>query len=186
MVSQVQVNWTAAGGAGGVTLLHFPDDALDVDIVTDVTAWLTALRPTLATTTSAAVVDLVRQINTETGVLAFESPLGTIAPVVGTGGTSAGPNASQGLIRYRTSEVINGRVLKGRQYIPGMSSQAQASTGEVGPTGTNALNAAGVALRGAAGFGIWHRPVNGSGGAFATANQSSAWTEFAIQRRRRA
>lgn len=186
MVYQLRILWTAAGGAGGETAMHFDDGSTPPGMQATVDAFLDALEPILATGTSARYDTVIKRFDEQSGALVEEiaQPLG--ANHVGTGGPTAVPNVAQGLIRLNTGQVVGRRILKGRIYVPGMSSNTMASIGEVGPTGLTALQAAGDAL--IAGTGIvvvWHRPVNGANGSVAEVVQANPWTEFASQRRRR-
>lgn len=185
MVQEVTLRWTAAGGAGGVTVLHAWDSATASDIVTSLGAFITAVRPALATSTSVAIDPVARTKNTVTGTLEGLTTLTVPAPVVGTGGATAVPNLAQGLIRLRTEQVVNGRFLQGRIFVPGMGSSTQNAQGEVNTAGTNALAAAGAALVDSLQWVIWHRPVGGSGGSYSFMSSASAWNEYASQRRRR-
>lgn len=186
MVLQARVFWDAAGGAGGQTALHFGDANTPADVNAAVQAFFTAIRPALCNSTSASIDTVIRRYNVMSGELEEELNNPGTANIVGNGGISAVPNAAQGLIRLRTGTVVNGRVLKGRIYIPGMTSSAMTADGEVTSTMVTTLVGAGVALISAtAPVNVWHRPVNGVGGIATLATGTSAWGEFAVQRRRR-
>lgn len=187
MPKQLRVFWTAAGGAGGETALHFDTGADNADINTTVQAFLTAIRSALANTTSAVADSVIRTLNSASGVLEAEEPNASPANIVGNGGTNAVPNAAQGLIRLRTGDVVGGRLLKGRIYIPGMTSSAMSPAGELTFAAVSTLTAGGAALQAnPGGIYVWHRPVNGVGGLSGIVTSASAWSEFAVQRRRRA
>lgn len=186
MVQQARLLWTAAGGAGGETALHFADSTPPADIVTMLQNFMNACRLTLANSTSVAADPILRELDTTTGALVGEQPLGGSPNIVGNAGTNAVPNAAQGLIRLRTSAVVNGRFVKGRIFVPGMASGMVASTGELSSTAMTQLATAGAALIvSGQPFLIWHRPKGGSGGSAAAVDTASAWNEFATQRRRR-
>lgn len=185
MVQELIVLWGAAGGAGGQSALYFADGIAAADIATGVQNFFTALRPALATTTTAAVDPILTQRDSGTGALTGQSLLGATPNIVGNGGANAVPNLAQGLIRIRTDVVRNGRFVQGRIFVPGMASSMQSPAGEVTAAGLTALSSAGNALAATVGFGIWHRPQNGFGGSLAPASTAGAWGEFASQRRRR-
>lgn len=185
MVFQTTLNWTAAGGAGGQTIMHWDETLPLADIATSTQDFLTAIRTVLATTTSASMVNQVKQLNTATGALVGEFALGATPNITGNGGANAVPNAAQGLIKFNTGVVVRGRLLRGRIFVPGMASGMQSPAGEVTVTASGALILGGQALVSGGTFGIWHRPVNGTGGSFALATDANAWNEFAVQRRRR-
>lgn len=185
MVQQVTVNWDAAGGAGGVTLINFLDTATVEGMAERVQLWMTQLRPALANTTSARAALTVRQFDTNEGGLTGEVTLLTQPNITGNGGTNAVPNAAQGLIQYRTGIVVNGRFLRGRHYIPGMASGMQSPAGELTSTATTALSTAGGLLLNTGEFCIWHKPTGPANGVAHPATSATGWSEFAVQRRRR-
>lgn len=186
MVLQARLLWTAAGGAGGETALHFVDSTPPADIVTMLQNFMNACRPALANSTSVAADPILRELNTATGALEGEELLGGNPNITGNGGTNAVPNAAQGLIRLRTSLIVNGRFVQGRIFIPGMASGMVSATGELSSTALSQLTTAGNALIvSGQPFQVWHRPQGGSGGSYAAVDSATAWNEFATQRRRR-
>lgn len=185
MVQQAQFIWQAAGGAGGYTVLHFSDEANPTVITLHMNAFITTLKPVLASGTTVTIGPEIRKYNTATGALESITTLGPSTPTPGTGGSSAVPNAAQGLIRFRTGLVVGRRLLQGRLYVPGMSANTQLGSGEVNSSGVSALTTAGGDLSQAGDMVVWHRPTNGAGGAASTVTGASGWTEYAVQRRRR-
>lgn len=185
MVKQATLEWTAAGGAGGVTVTHWLDTTPAADIATKLHGFASALAPQLASGTTIRLGAELKEFNTASGALVGLEPITPFTPVVGSGGPSAVPNAAQGLIRLRTNQVVNGRLLQGRIYVPGLSTATQLGNGEVNSSGIAALVAAGGVLTSELAFQVWHRPVLGAGGLSAPVVAVSAWTEFAVQRRRR-
>lgn len=185
MVRQATLIWAGAGGVSGQTALFFQDGATGFDIEDAIAEFELAIRPALANTTTVTDTGVIRDMSTASGVLTGEVALTSSPVTTGSGGASAVPNASQGLIRIATGIFLNGRHLRGRIYVPGMSASTVLGTGEVNTTGLNALAAAGTALVTSGVYGVWHRPVGGAGGVIHPANATSAWAEFAVQRRRR-
>lgn len=186
MVRQAKILWAAAGGAGGETVLHFDNVVTNAGILSAYNAFAAAIAPALASSTNLRLNAEVRDYDTATGGLTDITSLTPPAQVNGSGGASAVPNAAQGLIRFRTGLIIGRRLLQGRLYVPGMSSSTQLGTGEVNTTGLNALNAAGAALVTPQSVVVWHRPVNGAGGQSSYLDTATGWSEYAVQRRRRA
>jgi hypothetical protein len=129
----------------------------------------------------------VPQINEETGALIQVT---STTPVTGTGAAvgEIGPVASQGLIRWRTSVVVNGRNLRGRTFVPGLTVAAYDDGGVIAGTKT-AIDVAAAALiaSATADLVIWHRPsVQGaSDGSVAEVVTGSLWTQLATMRSRR-
>jgi hypothetical protein len=88
-------------------------------------------------------------------------------------------------MRWDTSIIINHRFLRGRTYIPGMSTGGMVN-GNVSSSIVSAWTTAGQAMITAGkGFGVWHRPVLGVGGEFHQATVATVWPELAVLRRRR-
>lgn len=186
MVQQTQVNWSVPGSGGGLTLLHFGDDATSGDISARVTEFMTEARALIASDAGVSPGSLVRVLNTTTGTLEDQFTISPTGGGAGAGGSGLVPNAAQGLIRLRTSEIVNGRFLAGRIYVPGLPEGAINATGEISSTHLARLVAMGTALAGSpAPLHIWHRPTAGTGGVSAPISGVTAWNEFAVQRRRR-
>lgn len=148
------------------------------------TAW-TNMKSVLTNTTSVTVPNTGRQIDAVTGTLTGVWTNGTETPVVGTGAGDAWANATQALLRSNTSIIKNGRVLKGRTFIPGLTTGG-ITQGEISP------GAAGLILTGfnstfitAALPVIWSRPGPKGPGSFAPVTSYSVWNELAVQRNRR-
>lgn len=108
----------------------------------------------------------------------------TITPVTGTGSDSSSPlpPANQMLCRWRTGNFIAGRELRGRTFIPGLTESSQ-STGAPDAAWISGVNTAAAALIADAdsSFGIYSPTHN----EFAAAVSGSAWTKFAVLRKRR-
>lgn len=186
MVKQARLEWAAQGGAGGESVMHF-DDAAAASAINDLLrAGVLALASVLAQSTTVTLNPTIRVLDTATGALTDEESAGAFAPVVGTGGPSSVPNAAQGLIRANTSMFVRGRRLKGRVFIPGLSTAAQAATGHLSTTAISALQACADEWDMLGTWVIWSRPIDGAGGVAAAVNTTSVWDEFAVQRRRRA
>jgi len=96
--------------------------------------------------------------------------------------------ATQALCRWRTGTVVNGRNLRGRTFIPGLTTTS-ADDGQLISGHRVAIAAAAAALIADANseLVIWHRPNpdTGSLGLAAPVVTGTAWTEFAVMRSRR-
>lgn len=110
--------------------------------------------------------------------------IASATPVTGTGTTSgdALPPATQGLLRWNTGFFISGRQVKGRTFVPGMTSSATTN----GAPSTSALSTMQTAMTNYAGLTLAtpciysrvnHTTADISGG--------SPWTEYAVLRSRR-
>lgn len=102
----------------------------------------------------------------------------------GSGGSQPLPDAAMGLVRYRTDQIINGRYVNGRTYIPGLSTGA-ADGGNVSTGCLAALQSFGDALVGSNKLYVYSRPKGAGAGTILASTRAEAWNEFAILRRRR-
>jgi hypothetical protein len=94
-------------------------------------------------------------------------------------------NATCMLMRWNTGDIVRGRFVRGRTFVPGLRASALVN-GQWASSAAGAFGVAGQALiTSGTGFGVWHRPTGGSGGSFHAANNCTGWTEAAMQRRRR-
>lgn len=94
-------------------------------------------------------------------------------------------DATQVLIAWPTNAVRRGRFVLGHTYVPALA--------VINLEGGNLAGAAAASIQAAANsfigagtqFGVWHRPVAGSGGELLPAAAGSVRSELAVQRRRR-
>lgn len=198
MTREVLIDWTGAGGLTGVTVLHMNAELLPANQVTDTRAFLQSLVPYIATSTVAKVRAEGREFDPITGDLTGAWAAPASPQVVGEGSNGPVANASQGLIRWGTGTVVDGRFLKGRTFIPGMNVN-QLSAGEVLITTQNAINALAQDFALDVELQIWHRPraaraagpggipaaVPARAGSVADVVTAQMWPEFAVLRKRR-
>lgn len=122
------------------------------------------------------------------------SALHSTDPVNGVG-TQAGermPFAIQGLVRWRTGVFVDGREVRGRTFIPGLT-QDMNDNGTLLPAVQSDIAADAGTL--AALLGVWSRPIEpdpdadppiaGRPGQIIPVSASSVWNQFAILRSRR-
>jgi len=103
-------------------------------------------------------------------------------------GATAGqcvPDSAQVLLRWFTDAIVGGTFLRGRTYIPGLSTANILDGNLAVATVTGIQTAINNFMTATETFGIWHRPVGGAGGAFELVSTGSVWSEFAVLRRRR-
>lgn len=184
MVFQYTLEWTMAGSGGGTTVLHSDSEAnIGVTIAAWQTAW-NAVATQFPSTTRWTFDGTFRELNTASGQLVTVGAVGGSATDAGDGVGQPVANASQILLRWRTPDVVAGRQIAGRTYLPG-ASVANLANGDLGSGQvTNFTNAfQGVATAG--GLFIWHRPKAGAGGSMHQVTSCSVWPEMAVQRRRR-
>lgn len=113
---------------------------------------------------------------------------------VGTASDDALPYASQGLVRLNTNDFVNGRRVRGRIFLPGITKASASPTGTVFTTASAGWLAAATTLTAATGILVWARPlwnrevdppVLVRPGSKAAITGQSIWANFAVMRSRR-
>jgi hypothetical protein len=145
------------------------------------------------TSVTWTVLGDVEVVDEATGAL---TNLYSVAPITNTGvGASAPlPWATQGLIRWRTGAFIDGRELRGRTYVPGLTTGALSNGSMVAAT-ISGLDSAAEALiaNASTNLVVWQRPrkarveppLPARAGSLADVVSASVWSEFATLRSRR-
>lgn len=190
MVREITTRWTVAKGAADIlSVMYFADGGGGATVAEQREAvhnmWLGCL-PNLQNTTSYVVETTGRSFNTATGAITGEwsDPVAHQGSGIPNAGSSVA-NASQVLLRWKTGQIVGSRFLQGRTFVPGLASGAL-SQGEIPSVIAGVFaNAASGLILSDVGFGIWHRPKGGAGGAFWPAQSVSVWNEVAVLRRRR-
>lgn len=186
MPREIITDWSTPAGGGFATVMFWED----IHTVSSQRATLGAMWSAIDASLNSGVRWTVRTsgrvMNDATGTLTgvWSEPTGHTA--VGGSTVDPIPDATQVLLRWETGVVVGGRMLKGRSFVPGLI--------ENGTTGGNVDTTVVTGwqtiinnfLAAGAGFGVWHRPVQGAGGQFITASSGSVWPELAVLRRRRA
>jgi len=185
MPREILTDWTTPAG-GGFRSVTFWDETPSV--AAQRAAWndfLLDINTVLDDGTDWNVQTTGREMDDATGTLNGEWADATVQSGGGAGAGETVPDASQILLRWNTAEIVNGRFLRGRQFIPGAQTAALVS-GNLAPGNVDAINAAITTfLATVTGFGIWHRPVAGAGGVFRLVTSGSCWSELAVLRQRR-
>ena len=182
MVNEVIVRWIGPGAASKLNIFHFSDAATGSQMKASLEAFLNDLKPQISTQYSAILNSTWRNLDTATGALISESPFSpTPVAIVGTNAGQPLPDAVAGLIRWNTGVIVNGRFLKGRTFLPGLSVGLM-QAGNFAGTGLATLNTAAANLvAGAITPVVWSR-TNGVAQVFTS---GSVWAEASTQRRRR-
>jgi hypothetical protein len=190
-VMRVRSDWTGGAGTPYVSTMYFAGTGalLAQDAVNAVVAFWNGIGDRIAAVTDVSVspeVFVVNEVNGETTALHNTTP-GTVTT------TAAGEvmaTAVQGLVRWTTGTYLNGRQIRGRQFLPSPT-ETDSTTGRPSSTYVTDVNANAATLVGLGILGVWRRPkFNAEGtltrdGAFILANGSSCWTEWAVLRSRR-
>lgn len=187
MPHEFRVIWTTPGGGGQSTLFTQPTGTLQT-IADAIRSFLVELCEGLSNQVTATVASEVRTLNVGTGVLEAVGSVNGGAPVPGNVAGQPVADASQILMRWNTGEIVNGRRLVGRTFIPGLPVASLtggnlngASAADFATKGQGLI----TSLAGQAPLVVWHRPVNGAGGVAWAADTATVWSEMAVLRRRR-
>jgi hypothetical protein len=185
MPREILTDWTTPAGSGFRTVT-FWDSA--VSVTAQRQQWqdfLTAINTVLDNGTTWTIRTTGRDLDNTTGTLTDEWSDGTAQTGGGAGSGETVPDASQILVRWGTSAIVNGRFVRGRTFIPGCQVAGLVS-GNLSAANVAAITAAAEAsLVSNDGFGVWHRPVAGAGGSFHLATSGTCWSELAVLRQRR-
>lgn len=185
MVREILVDWTTPAGGGQVSVFHFIEATAVASQRAALSTFLNSIDNNCTTSTSWSIRQSGRDVDTATGALVASWGDSTSYTAPGSIAGSPVADATQGLIRWNTGRVVAGRFLRGRTYIPGISS-ASIANGNLLSTTQTAFATAGAALVTAGvQLAVWHRPKAGSGGEAWAVQTASAWQEFAVLRRRR-
>jgi len=185
MPREILVDWTTPSGSGKRSVFMFNTTSTAAAQRFSLSLFLGAIDAALSNQVTWTIETSGRVMDFATGTL---TSLWTAdVPYSGTGGTAGEPvaDATQALVRWNTGEVVNGRILKGRTFIPGLA-VGNLDDGNLG----SALQAlwqgyAQQLIDDEVGLSVWHRPVASSGGLLFNAAAASVWEELAVLRRRR-
>lgn len=176
---RVRINWT--GLNEGFSLLHFDEDLSAASTTASaVTNFLNGIDTYVHTTQLMQVDPEVEEIDIGTGQITGVASVSQ-AQVAGVASGTPVPQLAQALIRWRTGVFTFGRELRGRTFIPGITSAHVSASGE--PTSALVSGLAGEATNfiGSTTLGVYSTTHH----AFGTASSASVWTEFASMRSRR-
>lgn len=120
-IGRVRVVWTGVAGAPYYSNFYFSgvtDPTSAQDAVDYVDTFLSGFSTSLASALIATGDPEVQLINDADGSL-LGSEAVTPLSVTCSGGADILPRFTQGVIQWKTGVVVNGRLLRGRTYIPG-------------------------------------------------------------------
>lgn len=184
-VREIQVLWTPPSGIQTSTVMYWWDGVGVSTQRTRLNTFLTAINGFLTGDTLWTIATQGKVLNEQTGQMTGTWAEATPYSGAGSGTGEPVPDVAQILFRWGTNTVLNGRFVKGRSFIPGLAAEnllgGNIAGAAVGPMTTAASNLAGAS----AGFGVYHRPQNGTLGALVTINTADCASEMAVQRRRR-
>lgn len=183
-VRELQTVWTGVAGAPYYTTVRsLTGGSTDSQDLADAwIAFLQAIDIFWVDNLTAVVQPDVRIVNTGTGVLEGVDVV-TGATVPGVSTSEQLPRMTMALVQWRTAQVVNGRFLRGRTFLPGFNEGATDANGNIDPA-----VAAGVATEAndyvtALGTDacVWSR----THGVAASIDLATVWSEWAFMASRR-
>lgn len=186
---RVDAIWSGANVVGGgITQFYFNNNSTEAEACSDaVDDTLTALLVFSSNLVAVGIDPIVAELDAETGALIGFHPVTPLASRVGGISTPVLPPSNQGLIRLTTGNVENGRLVRGRIFIPGPCEINSTLAGAPEASYITGANAAAQLLvdDASAAWVVWHRPVSGSGGSMNGVTSVSTWNKWAVLRSRR-
>jgi len=184
VIREILTRWSLPGG-NAVSVMWFDATPAASTQRTALHAFWTAVKAFQATSGSYAIDGAGRELESTTGALTGAWTEASSKTGTGTGGATQLSDADQILVQWRSPTILNGRFMRGRTFVPGISSP-QLSNGNVLAATVSSIAAAGQTLcTSGAELQIWHRPVAGAGGVATDAATCTVWNEFAVLRQRR-
>ena len=185
MIRQIITRWTTPSGSGKATVMYFEGSPTISTQRSNLNTFWTSVMGALDNSTSYTIDTSGIELESTTGALVGSWTHST--PYTDSGDQSTEPvaDATMALIRWKTSTIVGGRFLTGRTFIPGLD-RAQLTNGNLSSSTVAALNGfAATFIAAPNAFGIWHRPIAGSGGTHVVVSAADTWSELAVLRRRR-
>lgn len=174
-----------ASGSGKVSVMYFLADGAVAAQRTALGTFWGAVDGALDNSVQWSVRGEGIEIDDATGTLVDSWAEASAKTGQGAGNDNPVPDAAQVLVRWRTSSVVNGRFLVGRQFIPGLGA-LNSTDGNVGGTSiTIVQNAANALIASGTGLVVWHRPGPSGTGSSTAVSTASVWSELAVLRKRR-
>lgn len=194
-IYRVTARWTGFTGAPGYSAFHFASGFLDGGLLGDEAELLAnrvadafeALAPSLPSNVRINIDPEVPIIDSDTGMIQSFNTIEPPSQISGDGtGGYAGPTGA--VVTWRTDDVRGGRRIRGRTFLVPLTSQRYENDGTLTISALNDLRAFADAMIGNAlegDFGVWSRPVGGSGGVFASVTNATIPDMAAVLRTRR-
>jgi hypothetical protein len=177
---------------GGINRLYFESGGGTAQqALTAAGTFWNAVRPVMSDSVTWTTDPVVDTLNIITGNIEAQTT-GTGSSFAGTTSAALQPLATQGILQIRTGQFVDGREVRGRIFIPGVTSTA-VSGGAPTAAYKTALTTPGNTLiaDGVSAFGIYHRPVYDAdhnlvrNGSFHLATVCTSPSIFAVLRSRR-
>lgn len=179
-----------AAVGGGVQTFAFSDPVDDLAaaaLVNAVDTFWSAVAANLTFDITLSVEANPSRYAASNGVLQEVFTAAAPGPVTGSVSTDPVARSTQYLIRWATADIVDGRVIKGRTYVPACPASQIRDDGTVEPALIAIIDALGEDLITDSGglLSVWHRPIAGAGGSEHLVTGVSGWNEWAVLRGRR-
>lgn len=190
MVLQFTITWSYPTSRGGTSVMHSDDGATLATLALRVNNALGQWANVAATGSQAVLDREVRQLDDATGQLIGVQSFATQTPHEGTVDEEPVANATMGLVKFATNGIVAGHRVRGRWFIPYLGTSGSAD-GEPTNALVTALNDMGDSINQDTHMSIYARPLKDENGTILRPGSvhniasATAWTEFAVQRRRR-
>lgn len=188
---QVLVAWAIPSGRPALSVLHFNRTSGSANILGPLNTFLTAVVGRTVDGVTAQIQGPIKILNPATGQMTGVATIGTQPVHAGAIPEEPVADATQALIRWYTPGIVNGRIVRGHTYIPGLPVSDLTGGNLASGTASVLQTAAGALAASNATLAVWSRPLNDPAGnpvrAGSVHNVDSAgvWSEFATQRPRR-
>nr|CRY97393.1 hypothetical protein [uncultured prokaryote] len=189
-IREILTQWTSPQSPGGTTVMYFNDTETIEDQRAALQTFWETVAAGLVIETTWQIAQEGRVLSATTGVLDSLWSEPTFYTGVGERDSEPVPNAAQLLLRWVTGQVADGRVIKGRNFVPGASMTVNYE-GQVIAVFMAQVQAAMGTFVVESGLQVWHRPRPATdddpgrlGNSFIV-NDGSVWQEWAVQRKRR-
>jgi len=183
MPREIITDWVTPGGSGFVSVMYFDLGSPAAAQRSALGAFWNNVDALLDSNALWTIRTDGRELDDATGTLTGAWSEATAYTGAGALAGQCVPDAAHVLFRWGTGVVVNGRFLKGRTFVPGLST-AQILEGNVATAAVTTFNTAAAALTSSS-LGVWHRPVAGAGGVFQDVTTGTVWNELAVLRQRR-
>lgn len=186
MPTEIITEWTTPSGSDHRSVMYFQPETDLVAARLALSLLWTAVGNQQPQVVEWKIQTSGRVLDPQSGALTGAWTEGTVREGDGNStDTEVLPDATQMLIRWKTSAIARGRFLQGRTYLPGLGMSTNDQGNVTAGAATAIATAATTFIGSSAGFGIWSRPQGGAGGAFHPASSAAVWSEFAVLRKRR-
>lgn len=175
---QVRVTWSGPSSPLISTFYGDSGGGTAAQAASAVSGFMASLDDNLNSAYTWALDTDVREINEATGALLGITPVTAAGATAGSGGTLI--DLLQGLIVWRTTDVVDGRLLRGRTFVPGIEEERNAAGGIPVSSFRDAVSGAAATLIASPTFSpqVWHRPVYTGKGANRTLVREGSFAEI--------